>query len=248
MAREIIKKKFPAFAPRIEHLRDINARRLDITLPALYTLVKELPLRARPAEVERMAREYPSVAACVSTLDVRAHDFAVRGVALYGLAECERAMRAGELLQCNEAAALGGVMNLSHDGERVAQWNPKRAPFECAATDAVLDRLARDAASVRPLADCGAALWQQPGSYACSTPEVDRMVDIAQECPGTLGAQIAGVGLGGCAMILVQRESAAEAENHLRRKYYEPQGIEPRMFVCRPTHGSQTFTTVAAER
>jgi N-acetylgalactosamine kinase len=248
MAREIIKKKFPAFAPRIEHLRDINARRLDITLPALYALVRELPLRVQPAEVEQMAREHLSVAACVSALDVRAHDFAVRGVALYGLAECERAMRAGELLQRNEAAALGGMMNLSHDGERVAQWSPKQAPFECAATDAVLDRLAREAASLRPLAECGAALWQQPGSYACSTPEVDRMVDIARECPGTLGAQIAGVGLGGCVMVLLQRESAAEVQDHLRRKYYEPQGVEPRMFVCRPTHGSQTFTTIEAER
>jgi len=37
-------------------------------------------------------------------------------------------------------------------------------------------------------------------------------------------------------------------QNLLRRKYYEPQGVEPRMFVCRPTHGSQTFTTVEAER
>ncbi|MGO8705009.1 MAG: NTP transferase domain-containing protein [Candidatus Brocadiia bacterium] len=248
MAREIIKKKFPAFAPRIEHLRDINTRRLDIALPALYALVKELPQRLQPAEVEEMAREYPAVAMCVSALDVRAHDFPVRGVALYGLAECERAMKAGELLQSNEAAALGGMMNLSHDGERVAQWKPKQAPFECEATDAVLDRLAEDAASLRPLAEYGAALWQQPGSYACSTPEVDRMADIARECPGTLGAQIAGVGLGGCVMILVQRESAAEAQDLLRKKYYDPQGIEPRMFVCRPTHGSQTFTTIEAER
>ncbi len=248
MAREIIKKKFPAFAPRIEHLRDINTRRLDVTLPALYALLKELPLRVQPDEVERMARKYPSVAASVSAFDVRAHDFPVRSVALYGLAECERAAKAGDLLQANEAAALGGMMSLSHDGERVARWNPNQSPFEYAATDALLDDLARNAASLRPLAECGAALWQQPGSYACSTPEVDRMVDIARECPGTLGAQIAGVGLGGCVMILAQRESAAEVQSHLRRKYYEPQHMEPRMFVCRPTHGSQTFTTVESER
>jgi galactokinase len=78
-------------------------------------------------------------------------------------------------------------------------------------------------------------------------PEVDRMVDVARECPGTLGGQIAGVGLGGCAMILARREAAAEVQNLLREKYYDPQGIEPRMFICRPTHASQTFTTVEAE-
>ena len=198
MAREIIKKKFPAFrAPDRAPSRHQHAPARYRAAGALRAL-KELPQRVQPAEVEEMAREYPAVAMCVSALDVRAHDFPVRGVALYGLAECERAMKAGESLQLNEAAALGGMMNLSHDGERVAQWKPKQAPFECEATDAVLDRLAEDAASLRPLAEYGAALWQQPGSYACSTPEVDRMADIARECPGTLGAQIAGVGSAVC--------------------------------------------------
>ena len=121
-------------------------------------------------------------------------------------------------------------------------------PFEHSATDEALEGLIEKAISLRSLAECGAALWQQPGSYACSTPETDLMVDLARGCPGTLGAQIAGVGLGGCVMILAQRDSVAAVEDVLRRKYYEPRGIEPGISVCQPTRGSQVFTTVEAER
>lgn len=35
----------------------------------------------------------------------------------------------------------------------------------------------------------------QPGDYACSTVEIDQMVDIASAVPGVRGARIAGAGL-----------------------------------------------------
>jgi N-acetylgalactosamine kinase len=43
------------------------------------------------------------------------------------------------------------------------------------------------------------------GAYACSLPELDRIVDIARRQPGVEGAQLAGAGLGGCIMVLVQK-------------------------------------------
>jgi galactokinase len=36
-------------------------------------------------------------------------------------------------------------------------------------------------------------------------PELDRIVDIARRQPGVEGAQLAGAGLGGCIMVLVQK-------------------------------------------
>ena len=47
----------------------------------------------------------------------------------------------------------------------------------------------------------------QPGAYACSTPEIDEMIDIAAAVPGVAGAQLAGAGLGGCIMILAHEHS-----------------------------------------
>jgi N-acetylgalactosamine kinase len=43
------------------------------------------------------------------------------------------------------------------------------------------------------------------GAYACSLPEIDRIVDIACREAGVEGAQLAGAGLGGCVMVLVQK-------------------------------------------
>jgi hypothetical protein len=34
----------------------------------------------------------------------------------------------------------------------------------------------------------------------------------------------------------------------LTRDYYEPRAYEPRMFVCRASHGSQVLTSVEALR
>ena len=36
-----------------------------------------------------------------------------------------------------------------------------------------------------------AQLYLQPGSYGCSTPDIDRMVDLACSVEGVVGAQIA---------------------------------------------------------
>ncbi|HPX40629.1 MAG TPA: hypothetical protein PLF51_09340, partial [Candidatus Hydrogenedentes bacterium] len=65
------------------------------------------------------------------------------------------------------------------------------------------------------------------GSYACSIPPIDRMVDIALETPGVLGAQISGAGLGGCMMVLTESRGAEEVVSRLTRHYYEPNGLEP---------------------
>jgi len=111
-----------------------------------------------------------------------------------------------------------------------------------------MDRLIEKSRDVQPLADLRAALWQQPGAYDCSTPEIDLMVDRALECPGVLGAQIAGAGLGGCIMILVRKEAVENVREVLRREYYIPQGVEPQVFACRASRGSQILTTVDTER
>jgi len=47
----------------------------------------------------------------------------------------------------------------------------------------------------------------QPGSYACSIPEIDEMVDIALRA-GALGAQVPGAGLAGSMMALVAEDRA----------------------------------------
>ena len=247
MAREVIRREFPQFADRIRHLRDINTQRLDISLPTLYAMLRRLPVRIDRAQVEALAQAHPTVAKCVGALDLGTHEFPLRSVALYGLAECERAARTGALLDAGDVQTLGLMMNISHNGDRVALWQPERRDYDGAVTDAQIDSLIERSLRPEPLAAAGAALWQQPGAYACSVPQIDLMADRALACPGVLGAQLAGAGLGGCIMVLVRTEHAEQVRRTLIREYYEPYGVEPRIFLCRPSHGSRVFTTVEAE-
>ena len=221
-------------------------RNLDLSLPALYAMLKHVPFEVGPDEVAALARQHPDVAKCVANMDLSGADFPLRDVALYGLAECERALITGDLLDAGDVDGLGARMNLSHNGDRVTLWHPDCTPFAVRATDEYMDALIARAASLTPLGESGAALWQQPGAYGCSVPKIDGMVDLSLRCPGVLGAQLAGAGLGGCIMILAQNERAEAVQDALRRNYYEAEGIEPQMFVCRPGRGSRTLTSVDA--
>ena len=245
LAREVLRRDRPRFAPLIRYLRDINVGTLGISLPALYALIRQLPNALAPDEVAALADEHETVAKVVGALGPGAHDFALRDVALYGIAECERSRMTGDLLDRGDMAALGRTMNISHDGDRVARWREgQEEAFDSHATEERLESLAERAGSIEPLTDLGAALWQQPGAYDCSTPEIDLMVDRVLGCPGVLGAQLAGAGLGGCIMVLARKTALEEAQNALLSSYYEPAGVEPRMFVCEPSSGSRVLTTI----
>ena len=245
MARELIRSDFPQLASRVRHFRDINCDMLDLTLPALYRIVKSLPQRLGPADVEAVAKGSPDVANCIAGLDLGTLDFPVRDVALYGLAEMERAKHAGVCLDRGDAEGLGRLMTASHDGDRVARWEDgKSMPGAVSATDEFMDSLIERAEALGALTQSRAALFQQPGAYACSTPEIDSLVDLAHTCPGVLGAQLAGAGLGGCIMILLQIDAAEQLRNTLTAQYYNPRDLDPQLFVCHPSRGAQTLTAV----
>ena len=76
--------------------------------------------------------------------------------------------------------------------------------------------------------------------------KIDLMVDRVLRCPEVLGAQLAGAGLGGCIMVLVRTEGVDRVHETLEKEYYEPEGIEPQLFVCEPSRGSQVLTSLDA--
>lgn len=128
-------------------------------------------------------------------------------------------------------------MNCSHDGDRVARWNPEGSdyqPFRADCSDTALQELAQRAQNAQPDAD----LALQVGAYACSTPDIDWMVDVARSVPGVLGAQILGAGLGGCLLVLVREDACQAVQDALIARYYTPRHLPPDMFLCSPTAGS----------
>lgn len=236
IGRELFKLEFPQYAAKIEHLRDINASNLGVEYSELLEMVCKLPDVMTRDEVrerlpESMADEF-----------LRSHEdqpegYTIRGVVMFGLAECERGRQCAELLRNGKIRDYGRLMNISHDGDRVVKWKrdgtqvPAVADYSDAAMAGMIEQARRGAR--------GANLAMQPGAYRCSTPNIDRMVDIALADRNVLGAQILGAGLGGCILVLISRDKYPELETRMVRDYYEPMGLQPEMFACRPVAGSR---------
>ena len=86
-----------------------------------------------------------------------------------------------------------------------------------------------------------AQLEKQPGRYACSTEAIDKIVDIANQVEGVVGAQLAGAGMGGCATILLKKNSLDDLFSQLKNKFYSKQMVDFDVHVCSPVEGACLF-------
>lgn len=235
VAGELLFKRFyPNLADRIEHLRDLTPKRLGIPLAEFYRLLKALPVRIQTEELfDRFGPFSPAetekLQTILSGITNRHLPFEVRGLVLYGIAECERARLCPELLQAGDAAALGHWWNISHDGDRVvtydSHWHP--SPYEADVSDGYLEQLIMDLESGEPQRVAGTPSHLQRGCYACSTPEIDLICDLALRLPGVKGAQISGAGLGGCVMILVESQHTEETLHAFRSRALDATAYAP---------------------
>jgi N-acetylgalactosamine kinase len=131
-------------------------------------------------------------------------------------------------------------MKISHDGERCFRVDDELAatPFLADISDDRLQALIADLSSWDHRRVTAAQLHRQPGAYRCSIREIDALVDIACRTPGVLGAQIAGAGLGGCAMVLVETGAVSQLKERLDSMFYQPSGLPSGVMVCSPSAGS----------
>jgi N-acetylgalactosamine kinase len=151
-----------------------------------------------------------------------------------------------ESLRSGDMVGFGELMGISHNGDRVVRTNPESPgngsqttrAYVAPTSDDYLRALVEDLESGDPVRVTRAQLHRQPGSYRCSTPELDLMVDIAQQTEGVLGAQLAGAGLGGCIMALAREDSTDQLLECLDQLYYQPRKLDPQVSVCIPIAGS----------
>ncbi len=230
IGREMLLVKRPHLRDRVEHLRDLTPHRLGWPDSAVADMLHDLPCALRRDQIA------PEIGDEMAERLLLTHDcgddaYRVRSVVLFGLAECERSRRCADDIAAGAMDRIGRLMNVSHDGDRVTstdarwQWSEGRQY-----PDADLDDVVRRC-------DYGETLADQPGGYACSTARLDSMVDAVLQVEGVLGAQLSGAGLGGCMMALMRESSVDAARDALIRRCYEPWGLEPSLFVCRPVAG-----------
>ena len=236
----LIRRLFPQYAPLLRHLRDVNTRNLKVPLAAIYRLLLHLPERAGREELQALLPGEDLQPLFETHRPPEDGQYPLRGVVLYGLAEFERSRLFSGALREGRLEEVGRLMNVSHDGDRVMRHDGagEPRPWSAPTSNTCLLNLIEDLESGDPQRVLRAQLEAQPGAYRCSIPEIDRMVDIALGVPGTVGAQLAGAGLGGCMMVLTRGESFPALQEALAERYYRPCGQEPSILVCRPIGGS----------
>ena len=221
----------------IEHLRDLHPEEKGLSEEEIFHILKSLPIIMKKEEVfKELGKEGEEV---LSHFNVEhLEEFPVRGVCLFGLAECARSRICPELLKNGDIHSLAELINISHDGDRVKRLNEKgeMVPHKNDVSDEYLDKLIKKRREYPHRKEF--TLAYQPGDYACSTEEIDYMVDLARRVKGVLAAQILGAGLGGSIMILAEEEAVKDIERVLIEGYYEPRELEPRVGRCVPIKGA----------
>ncbi len=239
---ELVREKFPHFAPLIRYVRDISPSVLHVPPERIYQILLELPESMTASAVRTQFARHPAWQDLAPYFQHAESDavFPVRGVMWFGIAECAAARQAAVCMRDGDLPALGRLMRISHDGERCYQVDDQLRATEYAAdiSDDRLHQLIDDLISWDHQRAASAQLALQPGAYRCSIREIDALVDIACRTPGVLGAQIAGAGLGGCAMVLVESGAVEDLQQRLDQLFYRPLNLESGVTVCTPTAGS----------
>jgi N-acetylgalactosamine kinase len=231
-------ERFPELRDRLRHLRDATPKRLGSSA-LTYRLLQALPERISFGELSRALphriAELSRLAANCDALSPSEmeHTFTEpRGVCWFGIAECERSERFADALREGDGGQLGELMTLSHDGDRVMRWrNGVSEPFRFPTDDAQLVRMEAE----------GVPMWRQAGSYRCSTPALDFLVDAALQA-GALGAQLSGAGLGGCVMALAHRNDAERIAQQVTDAYAKVLGRKLTWFIAEPCDGAEVLS------
>ncbi len=228
------RERFPELRERLQHLRDAAPYRLGDEV-LVYRLLRALPrfaafdelLELLPQQKEKLLQ---LAATCQTSPDEKVH-LEVRGTCWFGVAECERSAMFGDALLEGDINRIGGLMVISHDGDRVTRWHDSEpTPFQFPTEDFALDAFEQNRVPI----------WKQAGSYRCSTPAIDFIVDTALRA-GALGAQLSGAGLGGCAMVLVRRNEAEQIAERIANAYRQTMGLELSWFIAEPCKGAQVI-------
>ena len=209
-----IKKRFPEYDLR--EFRDIAAVRPFSTV---YRMLKVLPEAATREELLKSLPEFSSRIKQIFLSHADPGFYDLRGVAMFGVAECMRSAKCLEMLSDGKYAAVGEMMKISHDGDRLVD-------------DHLSDRRLEELASLEfDISRIG-------GGYNCSTERIDALCDLLNSTPGVLGSQIVGAGLGGCIVALVEKTAAVSVIKVLDKGYYDKLGYPHSANVFVPSSGS----------
>jgi galactokinase len=81
--------------------------------------------------------------------------------------------------------------------------------------------------------------------YQVSSPELDLMVELARQVPGTYGARMTGGGFGGCTVNLVAVEATDEFQRRVGATYADRTGVSPEIHISSISDGAGPWEDAA---
>ena len=153
---ELLLKKNTAALKGLEHFRDLSPARLGISTGELYRILKQLPRRASRGYLQRLLPGLKDQLERIFSTHRDLGHYALREVAIYGIAECQRSEMFAGLLRQRRLEMIGELMRLSHDGDRLLRHRNGEAAVHVAAySNQKLDRLIVSSMSEDPARRAG---------------------------------------------------------------------------------------------
>jgi len=159
--------------------------------------------------------------------------------------------------QCEKAAQLLGVPMLRD--ATLPQLESSRSRFEQESEGDFCYRRARhvitendrttamaSALTKKDWATCGqlmgASHQSMKDDFEITCPEIDCLVEIAQNTPGVIGTRMTGGGFGGCTVSLIDTSQTEHILSAITSRYQSATGIEPAAFVTKPAQGARILS------
>jgi galactokinase len=156
--------------------------------------------------------------------------------------ECEAALGALKVITYNlDLQSLRDVDSkmLSQYGSKLYPTLYKRARHVVTENERVLETVS--ALNSGDFEDVGRLMNESHDSlrhdFEVSNPFMDRLVDMARETDGVLGARLTGAGFGGCTVNLVRTDAIRDFNRNVTRRYSEETSLKAETYVVRPMGG-----------
>lgn len=190
----------------------------------LIAFLKQLPLHVSRKDILNLLPDREKeLKALFATHQEPGEGYALRAVMAFGISETKRAAQVIPQLQKGNIDGFIQAMIISHDGDRIKNIQ-RAADLRKQVDNNYLDDFREDLAKIS-------------GDYHCSHPDIDDMVDIAQEA-GAASSRISGAGLGGSMMVLVREDKIQDVVKALQSRYYQPRGLNKEPIIAVPIEGA----------
>ena len=232
----LIKMSFPQLTSKLHYLRDFNPEKLNIESVKLIKLLSKLPEYVNFKEIPKILGNMWDEIKKNYCFNEIPQKIPIRKVIVYGISECERSILFYESLKIGDIKSAGKLMYISHNGDRVVFFNRKceSRPYDNDLDDIKLENYLKADISIEQIS----------GGYGCSIPEIDFIIDLVKSHDGVFGAQLSGAGMGGCAMILVEKKKRDIIKKLINDNYMKYFKKRCEIYCCQPVNGLSIYSSI----